>query len=280
MIAALAASCRDPHSSSLQSAANKPTPGTEREIAGLRLCWCPPGSFRMGSPATEPGRRDDESQVDVTLSAGFWMGKYEVTQAQWRRVMGELPGTQLVGNGDEYPVYWVTYFDVKEFCRRSTDAARASGSIDSEWEFDLPTEAQWEYACRAGTTTAFSFGDELTKTQANYGRWDPKSGNESPTPSAEPVGRYPANAWGLHDMHGNEFEWCRDWYHRQLPGGVDPDWSDVKGEKNRDGTYSRVRRGGAWTDETWACRSAFRLRFEPERSANHIGFRVALVPKR
>ena len=252
--------------------------GDERDVLGVKLCWCPPGRFVMGSPASEAGRRDDEEQVEVTLSRGFWMAKYETTQGEWRRFMGELHGTQLVGKGDDYPVYWVSYLDAEEFCRKLTARARAAGDISNEWEFKLPTEAQWEYACRAGTTTAFSFGDELTLAQANFGRW--KQGmDESPTPSAEPVGRYPANAWGLHDMHGNEFEWCRDWYHRKLPGGVDPDLSGEKGDRNRDGTYSRCRRGGAWTDETWACRSAFRLRFEPERSANHIGFRVALVQR-
>ncbi|MDX2152320.1 MAG: formylglycine-generating enzyme family protein [Bryobacteraceae bacterium] len=90
-----------------------------------------------------------------------------------------------------------------------------------------------------------------------------------------PVGKYPPNAWGLHDMHGNVWEWCRDWYHRLLPGGLDPDLSDQKGEPNRDGTYSRVRRGGAWIEQGWACRSAVRLRYEPERRSDHIGFRVA-----
>jgi formylglycine-generating enzyme required for sulfatase activity len=157
-----------------------------------------------------------------------------------------------------------------------TAAARAAGGIAADQEFRVPTEAQWEYACRAGTETSWSFGDALTQEQANFGRWH-QGQDESPTPSAEKVGRYHGNAWGLHDMHGNEFEWCRDWYHRRLPGGVDPDLSGVKGQPNRDGTWSRVRRGGAWTDEAWACRSAFRLRFPPESSANHIGFRVALV---
>src|SRR6185369_5439460 len=245
------------------------TGGDEWEGCGVRLCWCPAGRFRMGSPLDEPGRRDDEAQVDVTFSSGFWIGKYEVTQGQWRRVVGEPQKTLLVGKGDDFPVYWVTYEDAVRFGRKLTEEAHATGRVPESWEFRLPTEAQWEYACRAGTTTAFSFGTELTTQQANFGRWK-KGQDESPTPSAERVGRYPPNAWGLHDMHGNEFEWCRDWYHRQLPGGVDPDWSDVKGEPNRDGTYSRCRRGGAWTDEAWACRSAFRLRFEPERSANHI----------
>jgi len=95
--------------------------------------------------------------------------------------------------------------------------------------------------------------------------------------TADKVGSFPANAWGLHDMHGNEFEWCRDWYHPKLPGGVDPDLSEVLGVPNRDGTYSRVRRGGAWMDDARYCRSAFRLRFEPPRRSEHIGFRVVVV---
>ena len=91
------------------------------------------------------------------------------------------------------------------------------------------------------------------------------------------VGSYPANRWGIYDMHGNIFEWCRDWYHSRLPGGTDPDLYDVRGVPNRDGTYSRVRRGGAWIEEGYVCRSAFRLRFEPPRSSDHIGFRVVAV---
>jgi formylglycine-generating enzyme required for sulfatase activity len=144
----------------------------------------------------------------------------------------------------------------------------------------LPTEAQWEYACRAGTTTATSFGDKLSSKQANF-KGRPYNGAD-PGPSlgkAAKVGSYPPNPWGLHDMHGNTFEWCRDWYHSRLPGGVDPDLHDARRttQLNRDGTSSRVRRGGAWTDDGWPCRSACRLRFEPERRYDHIGFRVVAV---
>jgi sulfatase modifying factor 1 len=229
----------------------------------------------MGSPVTEPGRRADELQVEVTLTQGFWIGKYEVSQAEWIRVVGAIQGDLSAGEGDDFPVYSVSFLDAERFCRKLTDQAHAGG-MSPEWEFLLPTEAQWEYACRGGTTTAFAFGDRLSQQQANFGRW--KEGSRASTdPSAEKVGRYPANAWGIHDMHGNEFEWCRDWYHEVRAGGIDPDLSQVKGTPNRDGTYSRVRRGGAWTDELWACRSACRIRFEPERSSDHIGFRVALV---
>jgi len=261
-------------------AAEAPAPraGDARVVGGINLRWCPPGTFRMGSPPDEPGRRPDEGEVSVTLSTGFWTGQFEVTQAQWQREMGTLPGPLNAGVGDHHPVYWVSYFDAEEFCRRLTHRTRAAGELPPGWEFRLPTEAQWEYACRAGSTTAFAFGATLHATQANIGK--PYAGRADGTPgaAASEVGRYPANAWGLHDMHGNEFEWCRDWYHARLPGGTDPDLSQVQGEPNRDGTYSRVRRGGAWMDEAAFCRSALRLRYEPLRSSDHIGFRVVLVP--
>jgi len=231
----------------------------------------------MGSPRDEPERRPDEAQVEVTLTKGFWMGKYEVTQGQWKRVVGKLPGelTAAGGEGDDLPVYNVNYREAEAFCLTLTELGRESGDLPKGWEFRLPTEAQWEYACRAGTKAATSFGDTLSSKQANFqGR--PYNGAEA-GPSlkrATRVGSYPANAWGLHDMHGNVVEWCRDWYHAKLPGGKDPDLSSVRGTMNRDGTFSRVRRGSAWTDDGWASRSAFRQRFEPERRYDHIGFRV------
>ncbi|MBI5769200.1 MAG: formylglycine-generating enzyme family protein [Verrucomicrobia bacterium] len=257
-----------------------PRAGEPRTVAGLALCWCPPGKFLMGSPLDEPGRRTDETQVEVTLTQGFWLGKFEVTQREWKRFRPLAREADVAGRGDDFPVYWVSYLDAQEFCRWLTREARAAGELSADWEFNLPTEAQWEYACRAGTTTAFAFGATLTTRDANIGR--PFRGEPAgfPRGSAEPVGRYPANAWGLHDMHGNEFEWCRDWFHRPITGGIDPDLSDRQGTPNRDGTVSRVRRGGAWMDGPEFCRSAVRLPFEPERSSNHIGFRVALVPAR
>jgi formylglycine-generating enzyme len=247
--------------------------GEERAVAGLKLCWCPPGRFLMGSPRSEPERRPDEDQVEVTLTKGFWMGKYEATQGQWKRVVGKLPGplTGELPEGDDYPVGNVNFGEAEDFCQKLTILARQSSDLPKEWEFRLPTEAQWEYACRAGTTTATSFGDKLSSKQANF-KGRPYNGAE-PGPSlgrATRVGSYAANAWGLHDMHGNTFEWCRDWYHAKLPGGVDPDLHAAK-------ATSRVRRGGCWADEGWPCRSAFRLRFEPERRYDHIGFRVVAV---
>jgi formylglycine-generating enzyme required for sulfatase activity len=227
----------------------------------------------MGSPPGEPERRPGEDQVEVTLTRGFWMARYETTQGLWKRVAGKLPGppTAELPEQDDLPVGNVNFAEAEAFCQKLTDLGRATGELPPDWEFRLPTEAQWEYACRAGTTTATAFGDTLGNKQANF-KGKPYNGAEpGPSPGkAVPVGSYPANAWGLHDMHGNTFEWCRDWYHARLPGGVDPDLHDIPAK-------SRVRRGGAWTDDGWACRSAFRLRFEPERRYDHIGFRVAVV---
>ncbi len=251
--------------------------GAGRVVAGVALCWCPAGKFHMGSPPAEPERRPDEAQVEVTLTRGFWLGKFEVTQGQWKNAVGALPPEQPAG-GDDFPVGSVTYAEAEDFCRRLTEVGRRSGELPAGWEFRLPTEAQWEYACRAGTTTATAFGASLGHAQANFQGRPYNGGDAGPAPGrATRVGRYPANAWGLHDLHGNVYEWCRDWYHVRLPGGTDPDQSKEKGQPNRDGSHSRVRRGGAWVDDGWACRSAFRLRFEPGRRSDHIGFRVAAV---
>ncbi len=247
--------------------------GDNRIAVGVPLCWCPAGKFLMGSPPTEVERRPDENQIEVTLTKGFWMAQYETTQGQWKRAMGALPGpfTAELPEGDDYPVGNVNFAEAEAYCRKLTELGHESGEVPRAWEFALPTEAQWEYACRADTTTATAFGDKLSSKQANF-KGTPYNGAE-PGPSvghAAKVGSYAPNAWGLYDMHGNIFEWCRDWYHSQLPGGIDPDLSS-------DAATSRVRRGGCWTDDGWPCRSAFRLRFEPERRFDHIGFRIALV---
>ena len=259
-----------------------PQAGDERVVAGVKLCWCPPGKFNMGSARSEPERRPGEDQVEVALNKGFWMSKYEVTQGQWKQVIGEFPGERTAGEGDDFPVYTVNFAEAEGFCRKLTEKARASGELSAEWEFRLPTEAQWEYACRAGTTTATSFGDMLSSKQANFQGKPYNGAEEGPSlKRTAPVGSYPANAWGLHDMHGNVFEWCRDWYHWKLPGGKDPDLHSAKATatKSEHGDISRVRRGGCWADEGWPCRSAFRLRFEPERRHDHIGFRVVAVQR-
>jgi formylglycine-generating enzyme required for sulfatase activity len=276
LLALLGCASSDPHAAAFAGSA----PGELCMIAGIALCWCPAGTFVMGSPRDEPERRPDEDQVAVTLSHGFWTGKYEVTQAQWRRVVGMFPGPFTAGEGDDFPVYTINFAEAEGFCARLTEIAHASGELPREWEFRLPTEAQWEYACRAGTTTATPFGDKLSSKQANFQGKPYNGAEEGPSLGrAAPVGSYRPNAWGLHDTLGNEFEWCRDWSHPTLPGGVDPDLYDAKDTAaiNKMGDVSRVRRGGCWADEGWPCRSAFRLRFEPERRHDHIGFRVVAV---
>jgi len=230
----------------------------------------------MGSPPTEPERRPGEDQVEVILTKGFWTAKFETTQGDWKRVIGLLPGpsTEELPADNDLPVGNVNFAETETYCRALTEMAHKSGQLPADWEIRLPTEAQWEYACRAGTTTATAFGDKLSSTQANFSG-KPYNGAE-PGPSlhrAAKVGSYPPNSWGIHDMHGNTFEWCRDWYHSKLPGGTDPDLYLAT-------AASRVRRGGCWADEGWPCRSAFRLRFEPERRYDHIGFRVVAVQVR
>src|SRR5262245_15029854 len=157
--------------------------GDETTVGGVRLCWCPPGRFRMGSPRSEPERRPGEDQVEVTLTKGFWMGKYEATQGQWKRIMGRLPGelTVELPEGDDFPVGNVNFAETEAFCRKLTELAHKAQDLPSNWEFRLPTEAQWEYACRAGTTTATAFGDKLSSRQANF-KGKPYNGAE-PGPS-------------------------------------------------------------------------------------------------
>lgn len=255
--------------------------GEEQEVEATRLCWCPPGRFVMGSPRGERGHRPDEAQVEVTLTRGFWSARWEVTQGQWKRMMGRFPDrlpSPEFGEGDDVPVYWINFDEAETYCTELSRRGHRSGALPEGWEFRLPTEAQWEYACRAGTITATSFGDALGPQHANFGG-EAADRSVRVLGRARRVGSYPANPWGLQDMHGNVWEWCRDYYHDRLPGGTDPDLRDLKGTPNRDATYSRVRRGGAWIEPAWACRSACRLRYEPHRRSDHIGFRVVVVER-
>jgi uncharacterized protein (TIGR02996 family) len=167
--------------------------------------WLPPGSFLMGSPPDEEERESDETQHRVTLSRGFWLGVYPVTQAQWVAVMGSNPSTF---KGDGHPVEMVSWDDCQEFCRR------LSGRDGQRYR--LPSEAQWEYACRAGTTTPFHFGATLSTELANYnGNYAYGQGGQGVyRGQTTPVGSFPSNAWGLDDMHGNVWQWCQDGYGR------------------------------------------------------------------
>ena len=223
------------------------------------MLWCPSGTFQMGSPEGEEDREDDETLHAVTLTLGFWLGRHEVTQAQWEKVMGSNPSRF---KGPDRPVEKVSWEDAVAFCEKLTELERKAGRVPEGWAYQLPTEAQWEYACRAGTRARFSFGGELTEKDANFAR------NVGETTN---VGKYPANAWGFHDMHGNVWEWSRDWY--------DSDYYEQASAK-RDplgpaAGSDRVLRGGSWSDWARYARSAFRNRIEPGHRILDLGFRLS-----
>ena len=206
----------------------------------------------MGSPADEPNRQNNETQRPVTLSKGFWMLETEVTQGMWMSVMGNNPSSN---KGLNFPVTDVSWNDCQEYIKKLNELKVAPAG----YRFSLPTEAQWEYACRAGTTTAYHFGSTLTQRQANF------SGGQT-----RDVGSYPANAWGLKDMHGNVWEWCLDWYDDYPSGAV----IDPTGAER--GSF-RVIRGGCWFYFALRCRSAYRGYFVPAYGDFVIGLRLSLV---
>jgi len=227
----------------------------------LPLRWCPPGKFRMGSPKSERDRCDNEDLVDVELTRGYWLGETEVTQALCQAVIGTNPSHFKV---PRRPVENVSWDDACQFCEKLTAVLREDGTHDDDSDFRLPTEAEWEYACRAGTRTAYSFGDDA-KQLFEYAWFGGNSGKET-----HDVATLKPNAWGLHDMHGNVWEWCQDWYGEKLPGGRDPLVSS--------GGSDRVYRGGGWFGTAGRCRSAFRGRFVPSFRGSSLGFRCVLSP--
>jgi sulfatase modifying factor 1 len=244
---------------------------------GVKFCWCPAGSFTMGSPASETDRSSDEEQVSVMLSHGFWLGQMEVTQGLYQSVWTATRGFELQGDanyrtGREYPLAYISWDEATAFCRMLTERERAAGRLPSGWEYQLPTEAQWEYACRAGTTTAYSFDSDAARL-SDYGWWGGFSaGNAMSEPYAHTVGTKQPNAWGLLDMHGNLYEWCQDRYGEDLPGGRDPVVSS--------GRSDRVLRGGGWNSASRGCRSAYRDGGDPSHRDCDLGFRVALSAPR
>ena len=228
--------------------------------------WCPPGTFTMGSPEDEANRDNDETQHQVTLSHGFWMLETPVTQKMWEKVTGSNPSRF---NGAKFPVECVSWDDCQQFVEELNDLNVAP----SGYRFSLPTEAQWEYACRAGTTTPFNFGSVLNGDKANC------DGNFPYGTSAEgqylektsEVGEYPANAWGLFDMHGNVWEWCSDWYGDYPSGSVTNPVGASEG-------LARVLRGGGWLRNARHCRSAYRNCNDPlYYRRRYYGVRLSLV---
>jgi formylglycine-generating enzyme required for sulfatase activity len=230
---------------------------------GMQMIFCPPGTFTMGSPTSEAGRGGDETQHSVTLTNGFYLGKYELTQAQYETVMnGNSEGLNAKPsqwpNNDDRPVEKVSWEDAQVFLARLNSIEQTAGRLPNGWKYVLPTEAEWEYACRAGTTTAYSWGNDINSSQANYGQ------NIGQTVD---VGQYAANSWGFFDMHGNVWEWTFDWK-ANYPGGA---LTDPEGPASGS---SRVIRGGSWPDAGTYLRSARRSGPTPGHRNYNLGFRV------
>ena len=233
----------------------------------IKLRWIPPGHFTMGSPANELGRGGNEDQVSVTLTRGYYLAETELTQAQWKRVIPENPSAF---RGDTLPVETITWEDARRFCDLLNQQQRKAGILPKGYHWDLPTESQWEYACRAGTTAALHHGIDLTSVDRRCGHLNQVAwyqGNAAG--QTRPVGSKKANRWGLRDMHGNVWEWCRDSYEERHPGGIDP-WISR-------GT-NHVRRGGSAGYQARNCRAANRDGLDPAAKGNGLGLRLALVP--
>ena len=233
----------------------------------------------MGSPETETDRGKDEGPHRTVSVSEFFMSKHVVTQAQWKAVSAlmekrkvDLKADASKFKGDRLPVEQVSWDEAVEFCDRL--------SIHTGLDYRLPTEAQWEYACRAGTETPFYFGETLYKEVANYdGNYTYGAGSKRKyLGKTTDVGSYPANGWGLYDMHGNVWEWCLDPWHENY--GSAPSDDRVWDASNDSGSKLRLNRGGAWHDNPGYCRSASRNNFGPAIQPYNIGFRVVCLSSR
>lgn len=221
-----------------------------------------PGTFMMGSPASEPERSDNKKQHKVTLTKAFYMQKTEVTQAQWQAVTGENP-SNFKNCGGNCPVEQVSWDDVQNFIKKLNQITGKN--------YRLPTEAEWEYACRAGTTTPFSFGKCLSTDQANYDGDCPLKGCSKGKyrEKTVPVASFSPNDWGLYDMHGNVYEWCQDWFGNYPSGSVTDPGCFSSGS-------NRVIRSGGWANCAGGCRSASRHSHSPCNLYSNLGFRLVL----
>lgn len=237
------------------------------EINGVQqtMRWIPPGEFMMGSPEGEPERGSDEVMHRVKLTSGFWLADTTCTQELWKAAGGK---NLSEFKGDQRPADGVSWKDVQLFIKRVA-------AIDGGFNIVLPTEAQWEYACRAGTDTPFNMGNNIDPTIVNYdGNFpyqDGKQGDYRRETVDVKFEGFPPNRWGLWQMHGNVLEWCEDWYDRyeMVDVSIDPN-GPVEGE-------GRVLRGGCWIDVAGFCRSAYRCRDSPSRRGSSIGFRFAQI---
>jgi len=235
----------------------------------MEFVWIPPGTFMMGSPEAEPGRRENEKQHRVTLTKGFHMQTTEVTGDQWKAVMGDKGRADYweCGNCPAIEVSWGT----------AQDFIKKLNELEGGSSYRLPTEAEWEYAARAGSTTRFSFGDDDGKL-GDYA-WYSSNSDRGP----HPVGEKSPNAWGLYDMHGNAFEWCEDWYGDYPTGAVtDPTGPDsgtpVTGAMGHEYPGHKVYRGGSWDHKPKQLRSAYRSRSVIWGTYNAIGVRLVRTP--
>ena len=245
--------------------ASAESPETVFPVSGM--VWIKPGKFLMGSRTDEVARDNDETQHWVTLTQGFWMSSHEVTQAEYQNVIGINPSS-FTGDTNR-PVETVSWNEAVDYCAALTNAERNANRIPSDWEYHLPTEAEWEYCARAGANARFGHGDDLGYTAlGNYAWYADNSGD-----TTHPVERKLANAWGLFDMHGNVYEWCHD-RSADYPAGsaIDPQGSTTSNQ--------RIYRGGAWKYQAWICRAANRLEYPPTLKYDYLGFRVSLGPAR
>jgi len=243
--------------------------------SGIVLQWVAPGKFQMGSPPDEQHRRRWEDLHPVTLTEGYWLGRYEVTQKTWVELGME---NHSYFKGPRNPVGKVSWNDALEFCKRLSDHVKAKQEIPEGYVFRLPSEAEWEYACRAGTQTASSFGDAMSSKQANFDGRSPlgKATKGINRKRPMPVGYYSPNAWGFYDMHGNMWEWCLDGW-REFTDGQEVNPRPSRAEIN---PRYKVVKGGSWYVHGWECRSTARYALRPAvRYNTGIGLRVALGRK-
>lgn len=258
----------------------KPLPGPEPGHAytppyfDLPMAWIEPGRFTMGSPVTEYRRLPNEdNRTVVRFKQGFWMGTKEVSQALWLRIMGNNPSP---AGGPDHPVVAISWTEAKAFCERLNRFEADAGRLPDGYAYRLPTEAEWEYAARAGSSTPFTFGATASPTRGNFsGVYDPsQNGLEAvPDPSGTlPCGSFPPNAWGLYDVHGNVAEWTLDLYWDRLPGGA------VSDPVNLARGRGHPIRGGGWSSPAYRCRSSARDSLLPDSSRNWVGLRVVLGP--
>jgi formylglycine-generating enzyme required for sulfatase activity len=228
------------------------------------MVYVPSGAFLMGTPANDPNKTPNElSQFQAAFTYGFWIGQFEVTQSEYQNVMCTNPATF---SGDlNYPVETVSWRDATNYCARLTDQERQAGRLPGNYVYRLPSEAEWEFAARAGTTNRFSFGDDPS-VLGNYAWYNGNSGS-----ATHPVGQLQPNPWGLNDVHGNVFEWCWDWIGGTPAGAV----TDFKGSTA--GAYHAIR-GGAWLFPWGDCRSSWRIGYAPTSRAGDVGLRTVLAP--